>query len=506
MTVEQIHQHFSRFGGIKSLTVSFNDNSRYVFIVFEKARSAQASAAIPTHHIYGKPANVHLNVNYSSFINIDLSLVPPHSEASIHILNSLPDECLLEIFKYLEVKDLSTAADACTKFRTIAKDTFVNRCSKMDERTVDEMDARTLARFLRNFGACMTTFVLNCEKKLFGSAQRYLKLFCRHCAVAESALNELTINKLSEALLLDFSKPLKRLFRNLKCLTLRECGDMTNLLSDCAELTELWLSLVLCPGFCDLNFPKLEKLFAYLYNGVLVFTNDDLRRFIRSHRKLKSIRIPLNRQLETSIFRDISLNLEHLEEITFMDEWKLSRNVAEGNFMQLAQLRFLRKLHLNCSRIPLDRFFKALARAETPIRDLSLECLNLSVNVEQGLSMMTKMECLTFKRLNLEGGQLVKVVEGMPHLKNLYVESVNKIVTIDNIEAIVDMLKESTDLNFCDSGNRVIRRHSDVNPIVEAVKRRGNGIKLKIRIKGRWYANLRNLNEQTREWVEFLMR
>lgn len=504
MSVEQIHQHFSRFGGIKSLTVSFNDNFRYVFIVFENVQSAQASVAVTTHRINEKLVNVHLNDSYSSFINIDLSLVPAHHEAPAHILNSLPDECLLEIFGFLEVKDLIIAADTCTKFRTIARDTFTNRFSKMDEPTVEQMDAQTLARCLRNFGACIKSFTLNCKKMLYGSGHRYLELFVRHCAVPENALSELTINGLSDALLLNYLHPLKLLFSNLKCLRLRECSDVTKLLSNCTELTELWLSLVLCPGFCNLNFPKLEKLFAYLYNGVLVFTNDNLGQFIRSHRTLKSIRIPLNRQLDTSIFRDIAVNLEHLEELTFMDEWQLSRHVAEENFMQLAQLRFLRKLHFNCSRIPLDRFFKALARTKTPIKDLTLDNLNLSASVEQDLSMMTKMECLTFIRLNLEGGQLMKIVEGMPHLKNLHVESENKIVTIDNIKGIVGMLKECTNLIFADSGNRKIKR-PDVNAIVEAVKRRGNGNKLKIRIKGKWYVN-RDLNQQTREWVEFCMK
>lgn len=373
----------------------------------------------------------------------------------------------------------------------------------MDEPTVDGMDARTLARFLRNFGACMTSYVLNCKKMLYGSEQRYLELFCRHCAsVPDSALTELTMNDLNDALLKNFSQPLKLLFSHLKYLKLKECSDVTDLLGNCTELTELWMSLVSCPGICDQIFPKLEIFFAYLYNGVLVFTNDNLGRFIRLHRTLKSIRIPLNRQLDTSIFRDIVLNLENLEELTFMDEWLLSRDVAEENFMQLAQLRFLRKLHLNCSRIPLNRFFQALAETKTPIDDLSLQLLNLNANVEQGLSMMTTVKYLTLTNLKLEGGKLMKILEAMPHLKELHVSSVNEIVTTTNIKAIVGMLRESTNLTFIDSDDRIVRLPV-VSWIVRAVKRRGNGIRLTIGIRGKWSVS-KEMRVQMRDWVEFV--
>lgn len=473
-----------------------------MFIVFEDAKSAHIPALRPTHQINDKYVDVHLNNRFSSFINIDMSLVPQHEEAPIHIINGLPDECLLEIFKHLEVKDLSNAADTCVKFRAIAKDTFVNKFTKLNEPTIDQMDARTLARCLRNFGANIRSYVLSCKKMFFGSEQRYLELFCQHCAIEETAINELTINNLSTPLIKNFSEPLKLLFSNLKSLRLSECGDMTKLLRNCTELTDLWLSLVLCPGFCDLKLPKLEKLFAYLYNGILIFTNNSLGRFIRYHRTLKSLSIPLNRQMETSIIRDVALNLVHLEELTFMDEWQLSRDVAEANFMRLAELRFLKKLHLNCSGISLDRFFKALIDAETPVKDLSLECLNLNTSVQQSLSMMTEMESLTLKRLNLVDGQIMKVVQRMPHLKNLCIESEHRIITTDDIIAIVSMLHESSILSFSDMMPKLLRP-SDVTAIVEAVKRRGNGIKLKIRIRGIWNNPKKHFNEQTRQWVDF---
>lgn len=228
LLIDQIGQHFSQFGCIKSLTASYNNNSRYVFIVFENSRSAQAAVMVPTHRINQYSVNVDLNDSYSSFFDIDWQLVSPHQESPMHILNILPDECLINIFKSLEVKDLCNAADTSTKFRKIAKDTFKNRFSQVDEKTVDEMDSRTLARFLRNFGPLITTHVLNCRKLIYGTPIHYMNLFFLHCAVPERSLRELTIKNASIAIRNIFREELKILTSRLRTLKHENCEGRTH--------------------------------------------------------------------------------------------------------------------------------------------------------------------------------------------------------------------------------------------------------------------------------------
>lgn len=227
LSIERIHQHFSLYGSINSLAVSFIDNSRHVFIVFEDAQSARTAAAISTHQIDQKLVNVYLNERHSAFINIDLSLLPEHHESPKHLLNRLPDELLMHIFGFLEVKDLSNAADTCAKFRTIAKCIFEEQFSVMSyEPTIDEMDSRTLARFLRNFGAYLEKFVLNCSKTVFGTEQRYLELFCRHCAIPEGSLRELTIKNFSHEHKMKFLQPIQSIISRLKTLKTSNCDGL----------------------------------------------------------------------------------------------------------------------------------------------------------------------------------------------------------------------------------------------------------------------------------------
>lgn len=145
----------------------------------------------------------------------------------MNILTSLPDECLLEIFQYLDVKDLSNAADTCTTFRNIAKEIFVNEFSDMRETLIDEMDKRTLARCLRNFGACMRTYVLNCRKMLYGTTRRYIQLFIQHFGVPEISIHTLTIKNFDRAHKLEFEKPIQSVISRLKTLKLDHCDGLT---------------------------------------------------------------------------------------------------------------------------------------------------------------------------------------------------------------------------------------------------------------------------------------
>lgn len=227
LSIEQIRQHFSLFGGIKSLTVSLIDSSRHVFIDYENAQSAQTSVVNQAHRINEKLVNVHMNENFSTFFNINLSLIPQHQESPKHLLNSIPDECFLKVFEFLREKDLSNAADTYNTFRRVAKEVFKKQFADMShEPTIDSIDARTLARLLRNFGPSIKSFVLNCKKMEFGSEKRYLELFFRHIGVPGSSLESLKIMNFNRARHMEFSKPIDTTISRLKSLQLQNCEGL----------------------------------------------------------------------------------------------------------------------------------------------------------------------------------------------------------------------------------------------------------------------------------------
>lgn len=74
--------------------------------------------------------------------------VPPDPESPSNLLNALNDDCLLEIFRYLSLKDLGSVADVCEKFKAIADTIFP---SKYSCATWDISGAHRLERLLRNF-------------------------------------------------------------------------------------------------------------------------------------------------------------------------------------------------------------------------------------------------------------------------------------------------------------------------------------------------------------------
>lgn len=216
--MDEIHQYFNHFGEIKSLVASYIDNKRFIFIVFAKSESAQAVFVETAHEINGKSVHVYRNEAFGSIININLSMIPENQDSPTHILNSLPTENLLGLFKYLDIKDLSMVADVCTKFRTIAKDTFAKEFSHLDEYDFDRMDARTLAKVLRNFGTYIKRFELNCEKRVFGDPRRYLQLFFQHVDHPDGALRTLFVKHFNLEHEREFAGPLQSITSRLTTL------------------------------------------------------------------------------------------------------------------------------------------------------------------------------------------------------------------------------------------------------------------------------------------------
>lgn len=144
----------------------------------------------------------------------------------MHILNSLPNEILRNIFEFLDKKDLTMAADSCTKFRAIAKEAISEQHSLIDEADISKMDKRTLVKFLRNFGACIESYVLNCGNMTYGCENRYLELFCRCFDVGDIALKNLEIINYSKEQNDLFSKHIQRITFRLRTLKLTNCTGL----------------------------------------------------------------------------------------------------------------------------------------------------------------------------------------------------------------------------------------------------------------------------------------
>lgn len=153
-------------------------------------------------------------------------MIPENQDSPTHILNSLPTESLLGIFKYLDIKDLSIAADVCTKFRTIARDTFANEFSCLYEFEIDRMEARTLAKVLRNFGTCIKRFELNCEKRVFGDPWRYLQLFFQHVDHPDGALRTLFVKHFNLEHECQLAGPLQSITSRLTTLETKNCSGI----------------------------------------------------------------------------------------------------------------------------------------------------------------------------------------------------------------------------------------------------------------------------------------
>lgn len=143
---------------------------------------------------------------------------PPPHESPKNIMNCMPDNCIGHIFDYLTLNDLSNVADTCTKFRSNAQKVFKRSFHHMVESNIDAMKKRTLARCLRNFGGMITRYTLDANVRLYGTSNRYLELFFRHCAVPSCSLRHLTVKNFTLEHKQMFSKQLKAITPHLQTL------------------------------------------------------------------------------------------------------------------------------------------------------------------------------------------------------------------------------------------------------------------------------------------------
>lgn len=105
---------------------------------------------------------------------------PPHQESPNHILNTLNDDCLLELFEspVFSLWDLVTIANVCTRFHGVAKKAF--RTKSIDDKEIFRaIDLWRMEEFFCAFGELITSIDLSENEST--NADIMLWLLLKHC-------------------------------------------------------------------------------------------------------------------------------------------------------------------------------------------------------------------------------------------------------------------------------------------------------------------------------------
>lgn len=245
---------------------------------------------------------------------------PSTNAGSILTLNN---DCLLEVFKYLDLQEICAVADVCRCFRQNAKVCFKyskKTClsvTKYIESNDDSLLQFTLkvSKIIRLFGAFLNEFVDLIYKKRWEYGRlrakcrrRILKQLAQYCS---GTLNHLAIFSSEVDIDDEMVLMLRPLLERLQKLSLIDCTITETFLHIlpfwAPELRELDLylnekQLNLHYDYLHQPFEKLVKISLAYFPGL---SNNDLEQILKHNPQLRTISLRTCRSLDHRIFQTI---------------------------------------------------------------------------------------------------------------------------------------------------------------------------------------------------------
>lgn len=456
----------------------------------------------------------------NDIITVKAALVSHWYPLNILFLN---DDCIYWIFQKLSLDELSTVADVCTRFKTIAKRVFSNKFSHFDtskqllkvhkndsfSENNDKVFITMMRPVFRNFGSSIKSLYLsrlsngNYNKQIF-------KLMALYCSGVDSTLTKLTmdnfaVDELSESTL----QYVKLIFKRLSYLGVKSgshCKELGELLSDCSELTHLILIDV---SFNDFLKHKLQKLKSIRLRGSGLQDNT-IELLAKSNSHLKSLIIDNTRLgITTEIFSIVGSMFQCLEKLSILHAIVMNTNIRspKDSVSHLGALKLLKSLTLYCYELPvpeiLEPLLQTLIEGSVPIDHLILSNFELSSNMADSLSKMNQLLELQLDEVYVYSEHLVKIVKNVPHMKSLYLFKSGE-VSVSDIKQLVNASNKLSKLTIINKRKYTIVE-DDFKAIAQAVEHRFNGTTLEVTI-GLKTIKLEvpsDVIEENRKWLHF---
>lgn len=346
------------------------------------------------------------------------------------VILDLGDECLQKVFRYLNLLDLCTVADVCSRFGQNAKTCFVN--SKKtdlifmeDIKSDGDSEVQTVdktSKILRQFGAYFTKFdgedwpnnrighwsrrsQVECQRRIF-------ELLIQYCSGTLVELKFFGININDK--MVPLMKPLLEGLEILQMNWIRTGQAFLDMLPQWSmNLRELTLCYyfgydgllngqVLRYDRFHMRFNKLVKIVLEATDGL---TNRDIEEMLKRNPQLKKIEFHRCRNVDRGMFASIANHVPDVEFLRFDAIPFLRQDVQYfGQFRNLTSLRiYPTSKHLKSEHIVL--LIHQIAEASIPLETLELFSVNFHKNRSDasqfvgGVSKLKSLDKLTLRML-----------------------------------------------------------------------------------------------------------
>lgn len=433
--------------------------------------------------------------------------------ASTTSILNLSDVCLLAVFQYLNVQDLSTVADVCSRFRAVAKTSF-DQSKRSRLEFPDDFEyshvSETLLKIpgvLRNFGSYITEIRVSSWGMRERLRSRYeselVDLLTKYCCGTLITLelfnfklkpeNVLKLRPVFEGLQKlelhceTFPKLSKSWFPKLRELKYYDSGER-DFYKEYSKLVQ--------------SYYKLEKIALIKLYGI---TDDDIQNILKCNPKLKEIELCRCKFLSAITLRAIAEQAPEIEKLDLKLKFNEHLNRYTNYFSGMPNLTSLvlnlefpdpHYVSLVCeiseARMPL-KYFRVHNQRMKEDRDAARSFIDAIL----ALNKLETLILVDFDGLNAK--DINRFCKHLKHLTVLYLEDVVPL-TVDEILKLVGNAKKLEQLvldekhadNIIDFDGETLMEKT-----AKIVEKRRNKTHLEIDLIGKCY-NVGRLNDSSK--------
>lgn len=373
-----------KFGPIESIQI----HDSYAFVQFECQNAANAALVTPRPMI--KKRTITVKAADPSLQPDHPFNKPPEQDSTAHILIALNNDCLREVFKRLELNDLTNVAETCVRFHQQANEAFRSKYKHF----VLHMKGREQDyRLLNNF--CSVIQSLDVSRLRFTT----LQMINREC----TQLNALTLR---------FVKcnwtDVRLLFPRLEILKLRFCEFNEFSVDSISKLKHL--EVIHCRvGSMD---ERNSKQYHY----------DTFTRWFTMCPMLENLSIVnsyVTSTFDSRIIRWIGENLPGFQSVEF-DEVIDELDNFQNDVRSIANLKSLKVLKLFFNYLSIAPLAQALAANNVPIEQFTIKRGKIDSDGIESVAQLKQLEVLwLYQCENWSGDHLISLAKELPKLHEL---------------------------------------------------------------------------------------
>lgn len=342
------------------------------------------------------------------------------TSANATTILELNNDCLLEVFKHLDLLSLCTVADVCNRFRQNAKVCFQHSKKRDLNLTNDfKSDGDPMPKFilksskiLRHFAAYLIRLEFDSimarhwkKKHKTICRRKILELVIRYCSRTLTELSFLQIVVEDEMV-----GEMRPLLERLEKLSIRFCiigqAFLDSLPLWSPELRELELLL-----FCPWEGPVLrydvlkshKKLMKISLNHAHHIQNDDIEEMLKCNPQITKIQLVTCRGINHQIFRSIAYHALNVEILVF-------RGISLGreDAQYFAEMKNLKSLTFDFTHSPLLNIlyaFQQIVAANIPLKNLCLQEMRDSDNIIMSMVIDEILKLKELEELTVKNSQ-----------------------------------------------------------------------------------------------------